>query len=455
MKSRNVPATVLGTVALAALATPAGAATWQKEPSYGVEIGYNDNYTLQPEPEDADGQEKTQAVSTARAKLGLSLIQEKPAFSAKLQAQLIATSYSGDVDGYVRTRPLPGGGKEPVTDADGRVELEGARLSDRVDGSIVLGMEGRKERSEWRLDASVLTDSLLQEIDLDTGANGGVGPDNNNDNGTVREDVTRTQLNIRPSFLYRSSPISWFRTSLTLTSASYDNTPGTSLQDYNEQRVRGLYSREFTPVNSWQVDAEARNYKADDDRQFDSAVVGLGLTHKFSETTSFGLRVAQSTTSYDSRTSEGGTVSGRATKPLVQLTGRKDTGRATYSLRLGAELYGSASGDVVRADELLFNAVYQYSELMTLSFRSKLFQNKSLRDKIAGDDAYNDVIDNSNRRYLAIEPTVNWRFSRWWKMDAGLRYQREKRDNLGNPGEGSYLFVGVTYAKPLGLQVGN
>ena len=453
MKTRKLFSPAIGCTVLVLAAGELQADAWQKEPSYGVELGYSDNYTLEPEPVSDDAQNRIQAVSTLKATAGLALIQLKPSYTAKIEGKLIATSYGGDIEGYKKTTPLTGGGKEVVTE-NGSIVYEGSRLDTRLDGALNLGIEKLQERAVWRFDASLLTDSLLQDISLDAVIDEQDGI-SDIDDGAVREDVTRTRLNISPSYLFKLSPISFFRTALSVSTVAYDNTATSTLKDYDQQKLSGFYSREFTPVNSWSIDGEVRNYEADEAGQFDSAVIGLGVSHNFSETTEFGLRFAQSTTSFDY-----GDTSGRASKPLVQLTGSKKTGRTVYSLRMGAELYGSATGDVVRADELLFNAVYQYSELMTLTWRNKLFQNKSLRDKfpdpaegepdLSGEElAYNLGIDESNRRYLAFEPTLNWRFSRWWVLDTGLRYQREKRDSLGNSGESAYAFVGVTFSKPI------
>ncbi len=454
MKVRKIVSPVLSCAALALCTGKVQADAWQQEPSYGIELGYNDNYTLQPEPEDrVNGTNRIQAVATVKATAGLAILRLKPATTVKIEGKITATGYSGDSDGIL----VPNSSTADPDDT----RVEGAVLEDRLDGVIEAGFESRRERAVWRLDAAVSTDSLLQEISLDAAVdteneNGEFISSGDNDDGAAREDVTRTRLTITPSYLYRLSPISYFRGSLTASTATYDNTPNTSLKDFEEQRIEGYYSREFTPINSWNVDAEVRNYEADQAGQFDSAVLGLGVLHKYSETTDLGLRLAYSSTSF-----EYGDLEGTAGKPLVQVTGQKKTGRTVYTLRLGTDLYGSATGDVVRADELLFNAVYQYSELTTLTWRSKLFQNKSLREKIVeegnlglttAEEEYNVSIDDANRRFLAFEPTVNWRFSRWWVMDAGYRYQREKRDSKKNAGESNYAFIGVTYSKPIGFQ---
>lgn len=458
MKARNLFTPAVGCAALVLVSGELQADAWQKEPSYGVELGYNDNYTLQPEPTSAAGQDKIQAVSTLKAKAGLALIQLKPSYTAKIEGKLIATTYGGDVDGYVETT-----GGEVDTDDDGNVIYGGTELKSRVDGVVEMGLEKRQERAVWRLDAIVLTDSLLADISLDTDVENEV----DNDDGSVRDDVTRTRFTITPSYLYRMSAISNFQGSISAAMASYDNTPNTDLRDYSQFKINGIYSREFTPVNSWSVDAEIQDFEADDAGQFDSISVGLGVRHKFSETTDIGLRIAQSNADFEYQTgyTVGGVgetrfTSGNVKKPLVQVTGSKNTGRTTYTLRLGTNLFGSASGEVVAANEALFNVRYQFSELMTLTWRNKFFENKSLRDKLEVDAnnptnfvaTYNNSIDDTNRRYLAFEPTLNWRFSRWWVMDAGLRYQREKRDILGNSGESTYAFVGVTFSKPLGVQ---
>lgn len=440
MYTKKTISPLLGCAVLVFFAGKSHAVAWQKEQNYGIEFGHSDNYTLHREPADAvNGTRKIQEVSTLKAKAGLALVQLKPAYTARIEGKLVATSYSGDTKGYKTS----GGG------------YEGAQLEDRVDGVFSLGLESRRERMSWRFDASLSTDSLLQDISLDTE----VDNESDNDDGSVREDVTRTRLTLRPSYSYQLSPVSYMRGSLSVGTAQHDNTPNTFLTDYDEQKINGFYSREFSSVNSWNIDGELRNYEAEGAGQFDGASIGAGILHKFSEVTTLGLRVMQSTTSF-----EYGDRKGTNSEPLIQLTGEKNTGRTTYSLRTGMRLSGSATGDVVRASELLLNIVYQYSELVTLSWRSKLFENRSLRAFVDADDSslseeekadarrWNKGIKDSNRRYLALEPAVNWHFKRGWVMDAGLRYQREKTD-LEEPGESNYAFVGVTFSKkPVGLQ---
>lgn len=464
MKTRKLFSPAIACTALVLAAGELQADAWQKEPSYGVELGYNDNYTLQPEPESATATRKIQAVSTVKATAGLALVQLKPAYTARIEGKLIATAYSGDTKGYLADNPS--------TDADAPKVYLGAQLEDRIDAALNVGVESRQERSTWRFDASVLTDSLLQEISLDVSEENEV----DNEDGLVRDDVTRTRLTVTPSYLYRLSSISNFQGSLSAAMSDYDNTPSTSLRDYTEFKLKGRYSREFTSVNSWSVDAEIQDFEADEAGEFDNISIGLGVQHKFSETTDIGLRVAQASAGYEYQTSflstldeEGAVRSvplwgarntrGDIKKPLVQLTGSKNTGRTTYTMRFGSGLFGSASGEVVSANEALFNVKYQYSELMTFTLKNKFFENRSLRDKMVeidgfSDDAnfvraFNASIDDANRRFLAFEPTLNWRFSRWWVMDAGFRYQREKRDGLGNSGESNYAFVGVTFSKPI------
>ncbi|MGB0866550.1 MAG: hypothetical protein ACPGSC_08565, partial [Granulosicoccaceae bacterium] len=383
-------------------------------------------------------------------------------------AQLIATAYGGDTKGYL--------GDNPSTNPDAPDVYKGAVLEDRLDGAIDVGLEGRSERAVWRFDASLLSDSLLQDISLDTDfdeTDPGEGNEDNDD-GTVRDDVTRVRLTATPSYSYKLSPISNLRTSLTMRSATYDNTDQTDLKDSDEFALFGAYRREFSPINSWGIDAAVDNFEAEDSGTFDSFVLGASVSHKFTETSVVGLRVAQAASDFDYAagfTNANGeyttrSTSGSANKPIVQLTGSQTTGRTKYSFQLGTNLHGSASGEVVSANELLLNVVYQYSELMTLTWRNKFFENESLRDflpvgdDVTGDDethnrAYNATIEDANRRYLAFEPTLNWRFSRWWVMDAGMRYQREKRYVLGNPGESYYAFIGVTYSKPIGVQIEN
>ncbi|MEM9601225.1 MAG: hypothetical protein AAGA11_00055 [Pseudomonadota bacterium] len=387
------------------IAPTASAEVWRMEATYGAELSFDDNFRLNNEEQDQ------LEVTTVRALLGLSAINRSPAARSAASIRLNAYAFDDNLD----------------------------ELENRVDATLRYDTQRIQPRSEFRFGVSFLTDSLLQEPSLDAGSL--VLPEDV-ENGLSRQDVRRQRVAVSPQFLYRLSPVSRMRLAGDISAVEHDNvtfqqgsfTVSTSLVDFVSTRLRGEYERDLDPINSWSTDIEVQDYDSDDaEFGFQSQILGAGFKHRFSETADISFRGAYQNTDFKS-TAEDGSEDGF----LAQVSTSRTTGRTRYTGRLGRNLFPSGSGDVVLADELIFNVVHQYSELVTLTWRNKLFQNRALRDN-----------DNADRRFLKLEPSVNWRFKRWWVLDAGLQYRREKRDNIANPGISQAIFLGVTYRQPL------
>ncbi len=404
---RNATQQAIGATCLVVLAsagTPVFANAWQLEPSVGVHLETDDNFKLDNVA--ADQLE----VTYLKASAGLSAVRRAPAEQSSATVRVDAFSFD-----------------------DSKSELD-----DRVDFLLRYDTRRVQQRYEWTLQAALLADSLLQDIDLDAE----LAVEEDIDSGLSREDVRRQRLSLTPTYLYRLTPVSRLRLSGDLSSVNYDNvefqqgtfTVSTNLVDYLSTRANARYEKDINPINSWWADLELQDYKSDNSEfSYQSQLIGAGLRHRFTETSDVALRLAYRNTDFESA-GESGSDDGL----LTQVEASRTTGRTRYVGRFGRTLFPSGSGDVVLADELVLNAVHQYSELMTLTWRNKLFQNKALRDN-----------DNADRRFLALEPSLNWRFKRWWVLDAGIRYRREKRDNIATPGVSTGVFVGVSFSRPL------
>jgi len=392
-------------VTLSSGVTPAFANAWQLETSYGAQLGFDDNFKLNNVDEDK------LEVTSLKASVGLSAVRLSPAIQSSAGIRLDAFSFD-----------------------DNQSELD-----DRVDITLRYDTRHVQPRYEWRLQATYRDDSLLQDISLDAGTL--VLPEDV-ESGLSREDVRRGRLSIAPSYLYQLSPVSRVRVSGDISSVEHDNVEfqrgsfivTTNLVDFVSTGINAQYERDLNPINSWWTDLELQDYNSDSSEfSYQTQLLGAGFRHRFSETSDIAFRAAFRNTDFDSDAQ-----SGSDDGVLAQIEANRSTGRTTYAGRVGRTLFPSGSGDVVLADELILNAVHQYSELVTLTWRNKLFQNKALRDNA-----------NADRRFLALEPSVNWRFKRWWVLDAGLRYRREKRDNVATSGVSTAGFVGVTYSRPL------
>lgn len=390
-------------VVLSVGSTSAFAEAWRLKPTYGIQLAFDDNFRLNNEDQDK------LEVTSLRARLGLSAVNRTPASRSEASIRLDAYSFDDSED----------------------------ELDDRVDVAVRYDTQRIQPRFETRISLDYITDSLLQESSLDA-----LEVSEDAENGLSRQDVRRKRLSAYPSFLYRISPVSRLRLSGDVTSVEHDNvsfqqgnfTVSTNLVDFVSTRLTAEYERDLNPINSWSTDLEVQDYDADNaDFSYTTQLIGLGFKHRFSETADIGFRVAYRNTDFDSDTQ-----SGSDDGFLAELNTSRTTGRTRYVGRVGRTLFPSGSGDVVLADELIINVVHQYTELVTLTWRNQLFQNRAVRDN-----------DNADRRYLQLEPSVNWRFRQWWVLDAGLQYRREKRDNVADPGVSTAAFVGISYSKPL------
>ncbi|MEM6987938.1 MAG: hypothetical protein AAF499_15540 [Pseudomonadota bacterium] len=387
------------------LSTTASAQVWRLQATYGAQLSFDDNFRLNNEELDQ------LEVTTLRGTLGLAAVNQAPAAQSSAGIRLNAYAFDDNQD----------------------------ELEDRVDATLSYDTRRIQPRYEFSFGLSYLTDSLLQEPSLDAGSL--VLPEDV-ENGLSRQDVRRQRVSVNPRYLYRLSPVSRFELGAEVSSVEHDNvtfqqgsfTVTTNLVDFVSSRVNAGYERDLNPINSWSADIEVQDYDSDDsESSFQTAILGGGFRHRFSETADIEFRLAYQSTDFESSTETGNEDS-----VLAQVGTSRTTGRTRYTGRLGRNLFPSGSGDVVLADELIFNVVHQYSELVTLTWRNKLFQNRALRDN-----------DNADRRFLKLEPSVNWRFRRWWVLDAGLQYRREKRDNIASPGVSNAVFVGVSYSRPL------
>lgn len=382
---------------------------WRVQPSYGLEMSFDDNYLL------SNQSDEIVDVAIARVNATLAAVKQSPAAQSRFSLGLNAYTYDFS---------------EPDD-----VEVV---IDDRVDVDLRYQTRRIQPRYEFEFGLSLDTNSALSETNLNSEQ--ASGPP---DDGLVRADVRYQRLMFSPAYLYRLTPITRFKLDGDVSVVENDNVTyvrrgisfTTQLADYTNARFRATYERDLNPINSWSADLELQEYDAEDsDTSFRSQSVGISYKHRFSETSDILFRVGYGNTDLDSASEDAASDDG----PLLQIQAGQYTGRTRYTARVGSALLPSSSGDVVVANELIANAVHQFSQLTTLTWRNKLFENKAVREN-----------PDADRRFLLLEPSINWRFRRWWVLDSGLRYRREKRDNVADPSESTAVFLGVRFSRPL------
>ena len=390
----TLPLVVLATIMIAPL--NASAELWRFDPSASVRLTYDDN----PELNVANQNSVTSTVVTGA--VALSSLTETREVRGFLKAQ--AFTYSGHDDD----------------------------LDDH--SNLLAGIEYDLKQilSKWSVDASLRRDTILRDIDLiENPGDVTIEPDDDIDDSSVQQTVKRNRIVFKPGWSKSLTELTGIRLRYRFNQVDYDDAAGTGLVEYEDNTFTGEYFRSISERDEFAGSLEYVNYKAADaNREYDGISVEAVYRRKFDETTDGELRVGVFETDYKTTTSSG-TEDGF----LIGLEGTKRTGLTRYGVRLRRKLYPSGSGDLVRTDEAVLNIFREISERTSISLRSRLYENKSLR------------ADNpdANRRYLSFEPRFRWRMAPEWFFDFSYRYVRQNRDTDPESADSNAVTFSVTF----------
>ncbi len=389
---------VIGLCLLGA-ATSAHAESWQIQPAVSAQESYDDNPRLLP------GEKQSVFATSASGALELSRLTEIE--EVRGLVRLDGTTYSGSTRG----------------------------LRDKVQALARLRAFRKGELSRWGGELSYRRDDLLETVQVVLNPQDvTVTPDDTVDTALVRQSVTRNRLIIQPQWSRHLTSRWSVGAQYRYYSVGYDQTEGTGLVEYTDNRVKGTTSYNVTELDSASLSLEASRYDAAMvDRVYDSYTLLGGYEHKFTELMRGGIEAGISHVNINTETQ-----SGSEDGYIVRLTGTKLTGLTRFGLRMGHELYPSGSGDVVQTDEAVFNMYRKITQLMSFSLRTRLYETKSLR---------RDNPD-ANRRYLTIDAGLHKKLTRWWTVEGAYRYRRQKRDIDPQSGESNALLVSVKYTRP-------
>lgn len=380
------------------------AQTWVVQPTVRVEQGFDDNFRL--EVDDPDEVFTTRLVGEAK----LSRIAENMELAGLVR--LDAVSYSGD-------------------DSDLR-----DRNNQLLDGTY--DFEG--ERSTWSVRGTLRRDTLLRTVRIfDDPEDVTLEPDDDVDEGLVRENIRRDRLTIEPVWTYSLTERGGPRIAYRFRGRRYDNEEGTSLSEFDEHTLTGEYGYQFTEKDQLNTGVDlTRVHRADEDRDDDSIVVRTGIEREFSETLRGSADIGYRATTFDVDSPEEDTDDGL----VVRIRGSKRTGLTTFAGQLEQNVTPSGSGELVDKIELRFNVSRRLSEVLRFTFRSRLFETET--DRVRAEEV--------TRRFLSLGPRLRWRLGRAFSIDGSYEYRREKIDGDPDSAESNAVVFSLNYTKPTPLE---
>lgn len=124
---------------------------------------------------------------------------------------------------------------------------------------------------------------------------------------------------------------------------------------------------------------------------------------------------------------------------LARLTLTKDAGRTRYTGRFSVDVEPSSVGSQLETLELTTDVNHVLSPRLNLSLRARA----SEPDRLGA-----NVADSFARRFISIEPRIQWNYTRNWVVSAAYRYRRQKARIDPQSADSNAVLFSVKYTPP-------
>ncbi len=358
------------TIALLLMLIPASAVgqEWRIEPTAGAQLGYQDNVSLVVEDHDSS------FVASARAAVrALRAVQNR---SLALRAGLSLDRYT-EVEDKDNTRAF--------------VDVASMR---------------RSERSNFGLNLNLSTQSTLTSETATT--------------GPTRLNRQQFQLRLRPSWNYLLSERTSLNLSAGYTEVVYDNTAGTSLNNYRAGSLLLGYSFRISERAALSASGTYGLYSTQGvGTESENVGFQIGGEYQFSETLVADALVGLRQTEVRNAGPLGLSLTERSSGPSYSVGFRKTFapgGGAEF--RAVRELTPSGADGVLDTTSLRGNLRYPIGEYLGLRVGLRAYRNREPSGQRS----------NSDRTYAEGEAEIEYELSQAWRIRLGYRHRWQDRD---------------------------
>lgn len=369
------------------------ASTVEWHPSVGLSALYDDNQRLSANPIEVYG--RTVALGLMAGDLG-----EQVDWRARIDAD--TTRYSGEA------------------------------LPDDSTQSVLFGTERRGERSVFRGRVSYRRDTTTVSGTDPIGADLG-----DTDPGLVAERVRRQRLIASPSWRWQTSELSRVGAEYRGTLTDYRTDGVSGLEDYLQHSVRLNSDRQLNELNSLGAALGWSRYETQgSDRRFDNYGLELTWERTYAEHARFMIAAGVRNTEASSAGSDD-----KDTGLTMRATWIKQA--AAYRLQALAErdVSPSGAGGLLETDQVYVDVRKNLSEAVVVSGRLRAFETRRVIDVIQDE-----------RRYMTVEPRIEYRGGMSWSLGLFYRYRAKERTNDGEGViDGNAVFAEFRY-RPQALE---
>ncbi|WP_009205892.1 porin family protein [Sulfuricella denitrificans] len=395
------------------------AAEWSIEPSISLREEYNDNirFTASPHP----------SVWQSRLTPSVKLSSATEVSEVSGSAQMSINQYAGD-----------------------------PQVENRNDLFFTLLTRFRSELNAWAMNASYKQDSTAEE---------------RNTTGVVQVRTQRSVLGLSPSWTRTLTERSSVKLDYNFQDVKYGQI---NLNDYTYQQVGGTLSYQLSERDQVTVSANYSALKyAPTSRlltgvtiiSIDPGIISLGsgtdaslnesstrniqvgATHQFSETLNGSLSVGRRSTvsSVNHTCTSCYTIVGT---PISTFTSETSGSGSSFSATLektfdAATVSGFASRETNPSGSGLVE-----TDRVGVSLNKSLTEKLTAAVDVASYHTKYISLASPSSRYYTFDPRLNWRFTEWWTLDAGYRYQRYESEAVANTTTSNAVYLNLAYNWP-------
>lgn len=288
----------------------------------------------------------------------------------------------------------------------------------------------------------------------------------------------RDYITLNPSWTVRLDEKNSVKVDYQYDKSKYLDAVNISQTGYDNRSLSGKWTYLFSELDEISASAYMSKYKTSTgSRKSDSSNIQAGIKHKFSETllgaASVGRRTIKNTVK------ELQCVGGYVDTFLVDIFGfffpiqdltcnaanygytptvswqyvdkvNTESGSVlTFSLNQNTETSGMGA-EFKRSVSPSGTGYLVETDSVNLSANKSLTSNLTMRLNVnATDNRYvGNVSSGNDNRYYSINPTLNWRMTEWWTLDAGYGYTSQKYKAATSSASSNAVYVNLTYNWP-------
>ena len=314
---------------------------------------------------------------------------------------------------------------------------------DRTNGFMRLNTTYTTPRDLWDVDVEWRQDSTLNTsiVDPSIVEPGEVVVETPTDTdfdvrGRVRQEVQRTKVRFRPTLTHVLTPRLNLELGYRFNSTTFEDVPGTGLEDSTVNTVLGELAYQWTPIDTLIGRADYAHFDSDTS-VFDQGSMLGGLDHSFSETFNAELLLGATYTTFEEEAS-GDTPadSGDDTTFAVYLTVEKELRTGNVAAFFQRDVGGGGFGFARRGTQLdvLWDTVI-VPDRWFFVLAGEAFRTDAIEQGDSGDD----------RSYAQIQPRLRWQFSRQLALDISYRYRVTNPEGPDNTADSNAGIIGLVF----------